>query len=261
MVHYPRGTGGIVLCNVLFKEREDVPANAGKKRSMLAAILRNLKAPFAGGRSIIAGANLLYEPIDIGKQATQFRDEKGWFGEKAFTFKDLPTGRQTLAGVPYEIYEFRTSPVPTVLMLAGPGVPNKLPSEIRGIPVGRKADAVFFLLAARIDQRRNDREIKDRKQFELARFAVTYADGKTETIPIYSETDVENYKQKESKPIPGAQIAWTRPYAGTEWSAVAYSKQWNNPRPEVEIKSLDMLPGEQRRGVPALLAVTAATAK
>jgi hypothetical protein len=42
---------------------------------------------------------------------------------------------------------------------------------------------------------------------------------------------------------------------------VAYSKQWNNPRRDVEIKSIDLVYGAQRRGVPVLLAVTAASAR
>jgi hypothetical protein len=41
---------------------------------------------------------------------------------------------------------------------------------------------------------------------------------------------------------------------------VAYSKQWNNPRPDVAIKSIDFTYGTDRRGVPVLLAITAATA-
>ena len=90
-------------------------------------MLRNLNAPFAG-KTVIAGANLEYRPVDLSKHATAFRDEKGWFGDKKFTFRDLPTGKQRLAGVPYEIYEFATSPVPTVVMPAGPNVPGNLPA-------------------------------------------------------------------------------------------------------------------------------------
>ena len=73
MMEYPRGKGGIVLCNLLFKETEEVPANALKKQADFAAILRNLKAPFTGGKTVIVGANLDYTPIDISKQANQFR--------------------------------------------------------------------------------------------------------------------------------------------------------------------------------------------
>jgi beta-galactosidase len=49
-------------------------------------------------------------------------------------------------------------------------------------------------------------------------------------------------------------------YEGSNESAVAYSKQWNNPRPDVAIKSIDMTYGPDKRGVPVLLAITAATA-
>ena len=157
LVHYPRGKGGIVLCNLKFQDRDDAPGNPEKKRAILAGLLRNLKARFAAGRTIIAGARLAYSPVDLSKQANQFRDERGWFGDKAATFAGLPTGRQTLAGVPFEIYEFPTSPVPTVIMLKGPGVPGSLPDAVAGIPVGRKADALFFLQAARIDRRRSPR--------------------------------------------------------------------------------------------------------
>ncbi|HEY3283347.1 MAG TPA: hypothetical protein VGN26_13850, partial [Armatimonadota bacterium] len=44
-------------------------------------------------------------------------------------------------------------------------------------------------------------------------------------------------------------------------SAVAYLKQWTNPRPGVQIESVDLVYGKDRRGVPALLALTAASAE
>ena len=55
-------------------------------------------------------------------------------------------------------------------------------------------------------------------------------------------------------------MAWSSKFAGSEDFAVAYSMQWNNPRPEVEIKTIDLVYGKDRRGVPALLALTAACA-
>lgn len=260
MMEYPRGKGGIVLCNLNFKASEEVPVNADKKRAILAAVLRNLNAPFAG-RTVIAGANLEYKPIDLSKHATAFRDEKGWYGDKKFTFRDLPTGKQTMAGVPYDVYGFATSPVPTVVMLDGQGVPGKLPVEVKGIPVNSKADALFFLMAGRIDKRRNPDEVKKGVKFELARFALHYADGKTEEAPIYAEIQVEDYRQKNPAAVAGAQLAWTRLYEGTDQSAAAYSIQWTNPHPELELKTIDLLPGRDKAGVPALLALTAATAR
>jgi hypothetical protein len=223
-------------------------------------VLRNLKAPFAGGRTIIAGAKLAYEPLDLSKQANQYRTDRGWFGDRAKTFAELPGGRRTLAGVPFVIHDFPTSPVPTVVMLGGSGVPGGLPDAVRGIPVNRKADALFFLQAARIDRRRDDREVREHKAFELARYVVTYTDGQTATVPIRSEIDVDDYRQRVLTPLPGAQIGWSRRYPDTDLYAVAYVQQWTNPRPGVEVRSIALVyPDGERRGVPALIAVTAAT--
>ncbi|MGD0089054.1 MAG: glycoside hydrolase family 2 TIM barrel-domain containing protein [Planctomycetota bacterium] len=260
MMAYSKGSGGAVLCNVLFQERESVPANQAKKRTILATLLRNLKAPFGGEKTIVAGANLQYQPVDISKFCTQFRDDRGWFGDKKFTFKDIPFGPQKFAGVRYEIFEQGTSIVPSVIMLAGGGIPGKLPNEVKGIPVNRKADALFFLHTCRLDQRRNPQELKENKKYEMARYVVTYSDGQTADIPVYAEIDVHEYKQKDPQQISGAQLAWTQAYEGAEFQAVAYSKQWLNPRPDVEIKSIDVLYGTQKRGVPCVLAITAATA-
>jgi beta-galactosidase len=258
MMEYRMGSGGVVLCNVLYQERETLPENAVKKRAILAALLRNLRAPFSGGQRVIAGANLKYDPVDISKQANQYRDERGWFGDKATTFKDLPSGKQVFAGVPFHVYEFATSPVPNAIMLDGPGVPNKLAKEVRGIPVDRKADALFFLQTARLDARRNEQESREKKTFEMARYIITYADGQTVNVPIIAELDVDDYRQKTPAALPGAQLGWTRKYEGSEESATAYVKQWDNPRPDVAIKSIDLVYGEHKRGVPVLLAVTAA---
>lgn len=262
LMEYPRGEGGLVLCNLLFKEagKEQAPVNFTKKQNILTTILRNLQAPFAAGKTVIAGANLTYRPLDISKSATQYRDEKGWFGDKRFTFKDMPTGISKFAGVPYNVYEFPTSPVPTVLMLGGNGLPEKLPKAIHNIVINRKADALFFLHTARMDARRNPQEIKEKKKYEMLRYVVHYKDGKSVEVPIHAEIDIDDYRQKEPRALPGAQIAWTRPYKDTDQSAVAYSKQWNNPRPEVEITTFDMVYGAQPRGVPVLIAVTTATA-
>jgi beta-galactosidase len=265
LMHYPRGNGGMVLMNILFKDAETVPINVQKKRTIFSTILRNLQAPFAGGKTIIAGAKVDYAPIDFGgfpQKLTQYRTERGWFGDNNFTFNALPRGEQRFAGVTYSIFDFPTSPVPTAIMLGGNGVPNNPPQEVKDIPIGRKADALFFLHTARMDNRRNNDEIRDNKQFEMARYTINYANGQSVQLPIYAEIDIDSYRQEAPRALPGAQIAWTAPFANSKEVAVAYSKQWNNPRPDVAIKSIDFTygPDDQKRGVPVLLAITAATA-
>lgn len=261
MVQYAKGNGGVVLCNVNFLDNEAVPINQTKKRTILATILRNLKAPFSGGRTVIVGGNLACTPLDIHTKATTYKDERGWFGDANRTFKALPAGEHDLAGVRYNIYEMPTSPVPQVLMLGGDGVPGNPPAEIKGIPMGQKADALFFLHTARVDRRLNDHERREGKQLEVFRYVVHYADGSEAVVPVVSEIHIDDYRQQEPQVLPGAQLAWTSPYPNSDVSAAAYAMQWNNPRPDVKITSIDMVYGAERCGVPCLIAVTAAIAQ
>ena len=129
------------------------------------------------------------------------------------------------------------------------------------IEEGKPADALFFLHAAKLGDRMNDQDRREKKRFVMFKYVINYADGQKAEVPVYSETDVENYVQKEPKPLPGGQVAWTMNYDKSEDKAVAYSKQWNNPRPDVEIKSVDMVSVEENRGTPVLLAITAAWAR
>jgi beta-galactosidase len=260
MVHYPQGQGGIILANLNYRDHEEVPENVKKKQEVLAGILRNLKAPFSGGKTVIPGmAGLQFTPITLAGKTNQFRDERGWFGDRNHTFADLPTGTQHFGGVTYDVYHFTTSPVPEAIMLGGNGVPGHLPQSVTDIAVKQKADALFFLQTARIDRALSKEEIRDKKNPVLAEYVVHYADGKTVNVPIGLETAVANYRQEGAvKDLPGAQTAWVGDY--TDGShAVAYSMQWNNPRPDVAIAGIDLVAGKDHRGVPALLALTAAT--
>jgi beta-galactosidase len=252
LVRYSQGKGAIVLANLLFKDNESVPENALKKRKILATILQNLGAPFSGSKLIIAGgAGNDYTPLDLSKHANGFRNEKGWFGDPAFSFKDLPTGRQVLGGIPYSIYEFPTSPVPNCVIV-GNGLADRAT-----VSVERKASALFFLQAAKIDHPLQQWEIREKKQYEFAHYLIEYADGQKVSLPLIQNVDVDDFKQKSVRALPGAAVAWSKPYPGTEFTAVAYSKQWNNPRPEVTIKSVTLELGPDRRGSIALLAVSA----
>ncbi len=255
LMSYPRGPGGIILCNVKFQHTEAVPENAQKKQAILSTLLHNLKAPFAGGRTLIAGAGLRYTPIDLSRSANAYRTSQGWFGDKSYTFADLPTGKHVFGGVSYNIYDFATSPVPTVVMLGGNGIAG--PSEVNGIPVNGKADALFFLHTARIDARRSQNDIKENRSSEIAAYVVHYEDGTAARIPVRAELDIDDYHPQSPAPLSGAQLAWSKPYAGTQLSAAAYSMQWNNPKPDVKITTIDLISGANRNaGIPALLAIS-----
>jgi beta-galactosidase len=262
MVEYPQGKGGIILCNVNFRDSEENPENMGKKRTVIATILRNLQARFAGsGESLVAGADLQYTPLDISKSANQYRGEQGWFGDKKHTFEALPPGKQVMAGVTYDIYHFTTSIVPEAIMLKGKGVPGDLPNTVTAIPVNQKADALFFLQAAHLDSKLSDGDRKKGKKYEIADYIIHYANGTTAKVPIYAGINVDDYHQPTPTAVPAAQIGWQQSYGATDGYAVAYSMQWNNPHPELEIASIDLVYGPDKRGTPAVLAITAASAK
>jgi hypothetical protein len=259
LVLYPRGAGGIVLCNLWFKNSESPAINGVRKRDVLATLLRNLKAPFSGSKTVVAGARLECQPVDLSKQANLFRTSRGWFGDPRQTLEDLPTGPQTFAGIEYLVYDFPTSPVPTVVALGGVGVPEKL-ERSEPIPVGRKADALFFLQTARLDVRRSDEQRKEGKRFEMARYIITWADGQTADVPIIAEVDIDDWRQAAPAALPGAQLAWSRRYDGAKTSAAVWSMQWSNPRADVAIASVTLASGPDHRGVPVLIALTAASA-
>jgi hypothetical protein len=260
MVEYPQGKGGIILCNVQFRDVEENSANIAKKRTILATLLRNLQAKFAAGKTVVAANDLEFTPIEISAKANQYRGEQGWFGDKTHTFGALPTGKQKMADVTYDIYNFTTSIVPDAIMLGSKNIPGKLPEKVTGIPVNAKADALFFLQAAKLEKRRSDKEVKAGKQYEMADYIIHYSDGTDARVPIYAEIDVDNYLQKTPAPVRNAQFAWINDY-GDGSSAVAYSMRWNNPHPDLEITSIDFVYGKDRRGVPALLAITAGKAR
>lgn len=259
LVRYRFGAGNAILCNLNFQEREAVPINKTKKRTILAAILRNLNAEFQGERTVIPGGDLEYTPLDIHTKATTYKDERGWFGDGRFSFKSLPAGVHEFQDVEYWIYEMPTSPVPQVLMLGGRDVPGDLPEAIEGIPVGMEADALFFLHTARIDRPMSEREREAGAKIELCKYVVRYADGERVEVPVYLGLDVDSWLQASApRALPGAQLAWTLAYPDEEHHAALYAMQWNNPRPEGEIESVDLVYGaDGERGVPVLVGLTA----
>jgi hypothetical protein len=83
--------------------------------------------------------------------------------------------------------------------------------------------------------------------------------------------DVADWWYVVGAPVPApskAEVAWTGKneaasrfsMAGTEWSVRLYLKTWKNPHPAKEIKSLDMVTGDQMPGqgaaAPFLVALT-----
>lgn len=260
LVKYSMGKGGLLLCQLNVKDSEPVPENAQKKRAIITALLRNLHATFAGGR-VLSTANMRFDPIPLEERCNQYlTKDRGWY-EGVRDLSHLPVGDVTLGGVRYAIRDFKTSPVPSCIMLAGPGAKGSLPHEVRGLPVGRRADALFFLHAFNRLAEWRPSKPEDQPPV-LFTYIIHYADGQTAEVPVRYGEGVEHWIQREPRGLKSASVAWAAAFPGDPSGdqAVVYQMQWNNPRPDVEVAALDLVygPDGSRWGTPALLAITAA---
>ena len=259
LVKYPMGEGGVVLNQLRAKASEAVPVNAQKKQVIAATLLRNLHATFAGGR-ILTSANFSFTPLPLEEQCNQYlTKDRGWFdGGRDLTH--LPVGKQEFCGVSYLIRDFRTSPVPSCVMLAGPGARGQLPSAVKGLKAGCKADVLFFLHAFhRTGEWRRDQP--EQPAPVLFKYVVRYADGQTADVPVFYGEGADHWICREPAGLASAALAWAAPFPGekSDDQAVLYQFSWTNPRPKVTIESIDLVYGAagSQYGTPALLAITA----
>jgi beta-galactosidase len=237
MVRYPMGRGGLVLNNLRILDKESVPVNAQKKQVILSTILRNLGATFAGGR-VVTAAQMRFLPVPFHQQANAYLTK----GHGTFPDADLstlPVGEQKFAGVTYQVNDFRTSPVPSCVVLRSPCVDGRLPAEAT-IKVGRKADALFFLQGYIEAQpwKPND---PNQPPPVVFKYLVSYADGKTEEVPVAIGLGIAPHTTKSLANLKNAMVAWAGRAATPQAEPlVVYQLQWSNPRPDAEIKSVTL---------------------
>jgi hypothetical protein len=278
LVAFENGKGGIFLNQIKFMEDEPLEENDGKKVALMGTILQNMRVGTGSSRVAVAGVNIKYETLDISGFCNCFMTERGgkrgWFGRKGQDLSRLPLGENVFADVKYHVIDFSTSPVPDCIMLGGlRGSPPGLMNEIKGIKVGKKADVLFFLHTAKVTRPLNDRERSrigaSRDEFKLpqvARYVLHYADGERFEVPVVLEKHIAHWLQAQPVDLEGAAVAWHARLSDNEdMQAALYSMKIDNPRDDVEIISIDILPGVDdegniaNRAVPAIVAVTTGT--
>jgi len=270
LVAYPRGKGGILLCQIKLMAEEPNKPNKARKIRLLATLLQNLGAGLRASSVVVPGVNVRYVPIDITRYCNRhiktIANRPGWFGDRRRDLRHLNLGQQYHADVLFHISDYATAPVPKSIMLAGPKAPQRfrdLPAQVKGIAIGRKADALFFLHAAYVNRPVSERERRSRRFRipEVLKYVVRYADGSTAEIPVRLEEHIENWLQREPRHLPGARVAWSVAFPKArpdDPRPVLYSMTWNNVKPDVAIASLDVVLGRDgHRAVPAVLAITA----
>jgi len=260
LVAYPHGEGGVFLNQVKFMAKEPRPENRGKKLNMMGVVLQNMGVGSRTARVAVPGVNLRYEPLDLtdyGTQYLSYQEGKGSiFGAGQRDLRNLQVGEQVMADVLYHLVDYSTAPVPDCIVLGAEGAPDGMPKTVEGIPVGRKADVLFFLHTANVRRGLRGNE----EPPEVLRYVVHYADGATANIPVRLGVNIEHWLQQTPTLLEGALIGTTIevPDVGDR-KGVLYSMQVDNPRPDAEIQSIDVRLGEAtNRAVPAVLGITVA---
>ena len=147
-------------------------------------------------------------------------------------------------------------------------------TKIDGVEVGKRADALFFLHAfhregavsnwERQAERARQRHRAPPEPPTVFQYVVHYTDGETVAVPVRYGEEVASWFAVEPEPLPGASIAWSAPLSDASGGerAVVYSMQWDNPRPEATIASIDIVSVDSGKwGAPAVFAVTAGSTR
>jgi len=159
----------------------------------------------------------------------------------------LPTGVHEFAGTRFNVHG--------LIQLSSTGnnrLKNRYPDRVDGIRIGRRCTRLHVLHAG-VGGEKND--------VKVGQYIVHYATGPDREIPLVYAQDLRNWWHlpNKSKSIGRAVLAWT----GTNAASAAQSATlrlfkltWDNPQPENEIMSIDIVSGTSKCA-PFVVAITA----
>jgi hypothetical protein len=191
--------------------------------------------------------------IDIKPFCTMgFADEKagdgigGWADEGPLNdMRDMPTGRQTFYGVPFDIIDPAANNGKSVITLKGITT-QTLPEKVVITVPPRKCRALYFLHSAGWGS-----------PGEIGTYVVRYADGSSVAIPINIVENCNNWwfghdPEEISRPVP---VRVTNTSTGKPAWRYPRVFEWQNPKMDQPIVGIDFLSkgGPQ---VPILIAIT-----
>ena len=153
---------------------------------------------------------------------------------------DLRNPQRTLGGIPFDL---------SGVILVGPdetssgdGVRVPVSHEVDGIPVNQKARRLHFLQGTHWHPR--DGTL-------IGSYIVNYADGTRVPIPIRYGQDVVDWWTVDDNSSVAARtrLAWVGSNgAAGDRPIRLFLESWENPRPQVSIRSVDMVTGSQTPG-------------
>ncbi len=222
-----------------------IPADIkDRQEEYLRQLLTNLGADLNPGPEKLI--TYQYAPVDLKAFCNMgFADDReddrqgGWTDQGSEKdLRNIPTGRQTFSGVPFDIINPEGNKGKSCIVLAG-GPKLWFPAEIKGIPVNRRADILCFLhtMAWTV------------QQGQAGYYLVHYADGSSEKINLIGGVTIQEwflaYASDVQEPL---SLAWRDAKRGV------YLLRWRNPRPEKEIKTVDFV--SNKLSIPILIGLT-----
>ena len=107
----------------------------------------------------------------------------------------------------------------------------KLPDKIQNIPVGQKADQLWFINSATW--------VPQEKGLVIAKYMINYDDGTQAEFPLRTGIEINDWcnPQKPEK----AKICWTGSTRYEVYQIGLYLTEWKNPFPGKSIKSIDII--------------------
>ena len=260
----PAGKGAFVLNQM--KLDQPIPETASLVERLRNLLLTNLGCDLKGDADAVQArlqrlAQYQFTPIDLGAYVNRgLKDDKaagivGWANQEENDMADLPTGKQTFAGVPFVI-----STPKSAITLYSVNANRMLPKEVKGMKVGVKADLLYFLHSSAWSYDGND----------VCVYRVHYEDASTEEIPVRCGQQVFDWwldpaQVNEAMAKFGVFAAWQGQNRMTRsqgrWGVWLPCYEWANPHPEKVIRNIDFcaVPKHDYGPVATLVGITAAS--
>lgn len=253
------GEGRVVLSTLRLDE--PVPALAVTVTRLRSLLLTNLGCTLRGdGGAARARKERLrtydFFTVDLAPYANRgYRDDQakgtvGWTNQGENDMRDLPTGRQRFADIPFDL----AAPKGVITLHSRSANNTDCPKEVSGIKVGRRADVLFFLHTMAWGAP------------SPFRYRINYAGGAEVMFEVREGQHVVDWwseptRYAEAMERHGLFFAWQGDNPMHK-GVVLPGCEWRNPQPERVIESIDFLtvPESGFRPVPVLAAITGAVA-
>jgi hypothetical protein len=182
--------------------------------------------------------------IDLQPKANHKLADDVQEGTGGNDLKEVKTGEHTLADVRFKIGE-------KYIQMGSNMVPNK-PEKVEGIQVDKKFTKLHFLHAT--EWAADDGTV-------IGEYTVTWDDDTSVTIPIRYGKDILDWWYDDSSPEPSeAKVAWKGDNAlakGQNKKIRLYQATWENPKPDLKVKTIDISSNKQTPAAPFCVAMTA----